>query len=752
MTEIHLRFMIPRYCYLLMTRSRYIVSAVIRTSFPRESTEINLGLYYLSNGTHMNMSRFGGLPNSTAQISGNVDGWCRWEWELTTAQDSRIQAGAMAIHVYAPAGSHAPGSSTIRHPIGPPPLFEIADFAAIETPPPTTQAFAVGGGLAFRGSAGDLQMRVLQCNATAVVTTSARYTFDTAKGLISVEQQIDWRRPLSQWQLSHSLSGLHVVEWKKGAAGRCVMATGDSSLSIGVQVDGLLGFVPHTTPLSLTVIAKFAGTFSRQADGHILTEDDWGGFTVSPHSQSGSGVVPKLHAHSDDLQFMDLPPHDVNSTTPAPAGWWATWVVQPGDRLFTSVMPVRPYDWGGSFKFHWAGCYESVERCPSMVGSNGSQPFLNNLILWNAAPHPWGMSWTGPYPPSPNANAVNETVAKLHSVGVKALPYMSAWFHSGRNATEYLGHVAEWKARFGIDGLYTDGLPEDDWTVAYEEMRMLRELFASGTLVVHDTIREEGILPAQYRPFLHAYADATLMAEGMISNDGVKWQWPRYCTSQFRKSNTFGSVKGNKWNGTGMESNPGVQDLVSLLFGGRDRPGLPGYDQYLQTLHALEVIWQQHYADSTDGFESTFYDQYYLPAAQNLTGLRIGRAPMPIAKQQQRNGLVSLELMTMAENTGAQIHYTLDATAVRPQSALYTAGLKLRVPPGGMLRAASYATGLDRSRELTFTSDHVSVASKHDDIHDRQKSTPANPSRRVRVPEQLQNLRPQGGAKGDDDA
>ena len=54
-------------------------------------------------------------------------------------------------------------------------------------------------------------------------------------------------------------------------------------------------------------------------------------------------------------------------------------------------------------------------------------------------------------------------------------------------------------------GIYSDGLAEDDWIVAYEEMRMLRQLFgANGTLIVHDTIREEGIPPAQYRPFLHA--------------------------------------------------------------------------------------------------------------------------------------------------------------------------------------------------------------------------------------------------------
>ena len=61
----------------------------------------------------------------------------------------------------------------------------------------------------------------------------------------------------------------------------------------------------------------------------------------------------------------------------------------------------------------------------------------------------------------------------------------------------------------------------------YEEMRLLREAFPSGPLIIHDTIRQEGISAAEFRPSAQAYATTTLLGEGMVSSDGAAWQWPR---------------------------------------------------------------------------------------------------------------------------------------------------------------------------------------------------------------------------------
>lgn len=697
---------------------RYIVAAVIRTAFPRLTTEVNIGTYLIHNGhthdthklvhTHMNGSRSGGLPSNSSEIDGNVDGFVRWEWEFVTPADREVQAGALSIHVYA----------SWKVPL----QLDIADFAVIETPPATPAPFDVGGGLTFRGGAGSLNMRVLKCSTTQVLTTAARYTFDLARDTIDAEQQIEMSRPVSRWSISRPLRGLEVVA---SSVSQCVLVTGDKSLSIGVQMDGLLGFVPHDVPLELTVASKFSGTFSRAADGHILTEDDWGGFTVSPWMQQGSGRVAALHNHSNDTFFL-IPRNDVNTTIPAPAGWWASWSVVPGDRLFTSVMPVRPYNWEDSFTFHWSGCYSDVDKCAAMVGPNASLSYVNNLILWNAANKQWGMSYRGPFLPTPSQAAVADTVSALHKLGVRALPYMSAWFHSTRNATEYVAHVAAWKDQFGINGIYSDGLPEDDWIVAYEEMRMLRELFPKGSLIIHDTIREEAMPAAEYRPFLHAYADATLMGESMISNAGESWQWPRYCTSQFRKSNAFGAVKGNKWNGTGSMANlgptkqPVTQDFVSLVYGGRDRGGNVGYSQYLSALAQLHKVWVQHYAGATseDGLLSTFYDQYYLPAVHNITGVRVGRAPMPIASSAS-DGKISLSCHK--DSSMHKIRYTLDGSAVTEHSQLYIGTITR--PAGALLRAVTFAEDLDPSRELVVTDKDMARVLKSDDTLELEEST-----------------------------
>ena len=102
--------------------------------------------------------------------------------------------------------------------------------------------------------------------------------------------------------------------------------------------------------------------------------------------------------------------------------------------------------------------------------------------------------------------------------------YMSAGWRNERNATDYIEGVKEWQTKYGIDGVYSDGLPQDDFLVADEIVRMLRELFPSGPLVFHDTL--DGY-PSTFRPFLHAYATATIMAEGIVNTDGLGWQWPR---------------------------------------------------------------------------------------------------------------------------------------------------------------------------------------------------------------------------------
>jgi hypothetical protein len=344
------------------------------------------------------------------------------------------------------------------------------------------------------------------------------------------------------------------------------------------------------------------------------------------------------------------------------------------------------------------------------------------MILWEAAVHEDGDSWPGSYVPNPNASAVKQLVADVQHANKSALAYMSMWFAFSRNASVYANHVREWRDEYGIDGIYSDGLPEDDFLVAYEEVRLLRELFPTGSLIFHDSQegREEGKPTAFYRPVLHAYATSTLMGENTHTNSGVAWQWPRYATAQFRRSNAFGAIKAeNSWYGPGISPPANVvnSDLVQLVYGGRDRPSHVNYSEYLSAKGLLEQVWQQHGAESPD----TFYDQYYLPAAQNATGLLIGRSPMPLASVEHvdmdgvgkgrgtQGGvadttpqvLVSLRTYGRTLRAGGAIRYTVDGTAVTESSQAYPAQA-LHMPEGTLLRATTFEMGLDRSRELSL--------------------------------------------------
>ena len=231
---------------------------------------------------------------------------------------------------------------------------------------------------------------------------------------------------------------------------------------------------------------------------------------------------------------------------------------------------------------------------------------------------------------------------------------------------------------------------------------MLRQLFPAGSLIFHDTMHG---YPAHFRPFLHAYGTATLMAEGVSSNGtGLAWQWPRYATSQFRKSNAFGACKCSGWRGEGI-SPPASSDnyeLAQLVYGGRQRHSQASA-RYDEVLHQLELVWRD-YGGSNQTID-TFYDQYYLPAAQRYTGLAIGRSPMPIvanvtnvtrADCQGGSDLISVQLTVF--QSAAKIRWSTDGSTPTRSSALYTHTLAL--PRGSQLHAVGDVTGLDLSREL----------------------------------------------------
>eukprot|EP01048_Picozoa_sp_COSAG05_P018913 COSAG05_NODE_2856_length_2569_cov_8.796761_2_plen_544_part_00 len=398
----------------LRPNRRYIVAATIRTSFPRVSAEIDLQMRLASaDGLGIfAFDRTGGFPHST---SPGVDGWARWEWTFVTPPN--IASGIPTINEYVLADTQMPS-------------VEIADWAVIETSPvPVTPLPGISGAI-FRGSVGELPMAVYECSVGQITTTAARYIFTESNSTIEAWQQIDAQRHIASWTLSVPLVGLRVLRFDPGPeVNSCVL--GNQHLSIGVQPDGLLALIPHVES-EITLTNKIGGQFNRfdRSSGDLLSEDDLGGLTANPHIPSGSGRLARCTVLTPGLAFTNDSAFDINSTAAAPLDWQIKWTLSSGERLFSSVMPVRPYDWSASFKFRWAET--NWNKAANPVYAN-----VTTLLLWDIASKVYSGTFTGGYVPYPNATAVKETVDGVHAAGKEAIAYMSAELRAQRNASEY---------------------------------------------------------------------------------------------------------------------------------------------------------------------------------------------------------------------------------------------------------------------------------------------------------------------------
>ena len=313
----------------LLPNRRYLFAATVRAEFPRTLTEVDVHMILYDDDKQLlnYYSRMVGMPWNTSAAPAAADGWTRWEWEFVTPP--QVATGRPVFVEYV-------ANNTM------PPQLEIVELVLIETPAAALRPLPGLTGAAFRGSVGSLPMSIDECTSQSITTTAARYVF-LADGTIEAMQRIDMPRRVATWNLSVPLTGLHVLSSVGGPSGRCVI--GNSAVTIAVQPDGVMVLVPQTEAHA-TLTNQFGGTFNRLSAGHLLSEDDWGGITVSPHIPLGSGRFARSTVLTQGLSFVGLGPDDTdsNATTEA-AGWKVRWDLSPGERLFTSVMPVRPFDW-----------------------------------------------------------------------------------------------------------------------------------------------------------------------------------------------------------------------------------------------------------------------------------------------------------------------------------------------------------------------------------------------------------------------
>ncbi|MEM1042359.1 MAG: chitobiase/beta-hexosaminidase C-terminal domain-containing protein [Bacteroidota bacterium] len=640
----------------------YEVSALIRTDFPRSDWEFSVIAFGVDpDVTNLEGGRYGGMPARTE----GPDGWERWTWRFTphwpTVAEIEI---AFGLHEYGPTGFNGDVS------------IEIADFAVVELPEADLVPFAPGDGVTFPGGPGALAMRIdgVEDDGTVltVETLGAAFAFDRAAGTLAVRQQGAFERDLAL-VTGLDLSGLAVQQ----QTGDLAVLVG-SALTVGVQADGAAILSPHSE-LSATVESRLGGDFNRIAQGDLFSMDDFGGFTANVHTPLGTGRVPRL-AGVGALPFAGLPPDDLDTPGAAAPGWQARAEVSPGERLFVSAFPSRAFDWEQSFEFGW-----SLAGFGEPPGDIIGPGFESDWILWNVNQRAWAMSFGPRYEPRDDV-PFQAYVGQVDAAGDRWGAYFSQWFYFSRDPRTFADEVARWRDEYGMTTVYSDGLAQDDWLSAYVVMRLLRgEVFPEGSVIIHDSFPQSGVAAAAFRPFIYTYATATYMAENAEVSAGADWSWARYVTGQFRRANAVGVTKGDGW--VGFE---GIEKyLVALVWGGRGNPQTTGFEEtYLPILAELETLWE------TYGDDPHFFDRYYHPRAQQLTGYEIGRAGMPFIERRAAGpDAVRVTLATWTE--GASLRYTTDGSDPDETAALYDA--PFTVLAGTPVRARAFKSGLDPS-------------------------------------------------------
>ena len=654
----------------------YEISALIRTDFPRATWEVNWGVVGVDGGELAPGARYGGMPALTE----GPDGWQRFTWRFTPHWDLRYDEAKVFLGFH----EYGPGFNDDV-------LFQIADLAFVELPPAALTAFPPGEGVTFPGGPGNLPMAVESIREDGplltVRVTGADYVFNRTTGQLDVYQRIDFPRLLATYE-ALPLTGLSVDRQDAQVA----VLIGEE-LTVGVQADGALVISPHTD-LAITSTSRIGGDFNRLEGGDFFSMDDFGGFTTSIYTPKGTGLVPQLDVLTPNLSFVGLHSADLETKGAAAPGWQTELRLRPGERLFVSAFPSRPYDWERSFEYFWA-----ISDWGYGLDYYDDPDYVDNWILWNINQRGWAMSFGERYklreevPYAAHWDAINARNAKWAA-------YFSQWFYYSRDGVEWANEVKRWRDEYGMGAMYSDGLAEDDFLEAYVAMRVLRaDVFPDGDIIIHDSYPQSGVPTANYKPFIHTYATSTYMGEYAIVEAGPEWEWARHVMGQFRRANCFGVTKGDRWAGFQNVE----KYLVALVWGGRARPDVADFDRYLEALAALKILWE------TYGDDPYFFDRYYHPEAQLLTGYHIGRAGMPIEQFNADRTEVTLTSWT----PGAIIRYTLDGSVPTDDSPIYESSISWQATH--RLRAIATRDDVAESRLFALDGDlsttvHASAA------------------------------------------
>ncbi|MBO5007596.1 MAG: hypothetical protein J6D26_02035 [Clostridia bacterium] len=602
----------------------YMASVLIWSDFSRytnRTREFNLNLLFTDENGKYALNRRCGVP-------GDTEGWTRIEfvmspWILENAK--YCQANLVTTGFV----EGMPESNIL-----------IADYQVYELPEKELIPYKEGEGVTFRGSAGSLDMAIEGVTTTSdeirVDTTGAGYTFDLVNNTITAEQKINMERKVSTWKSDLSFKDLKVRSHTETEA-----VLSNSLVTFGVQMDGSLFLTPHQSDINLICTSEIGGHWNRYGCGHLIAFDDYGGFNVTPDIPEGTGRICRSEPITENLDFVNIKfdneiKEDRNAKrnwfiSSEKPGWQFKWTISPGERLCIGTFPPREYDWEAAFNSSYRNIFPAQTHLDNMT-RYVEELDLDILMLWDFCHNTTaGMQYSPYYKHDVTEGITKEAIKAAHNNDAKAITYTTMHFYFDRSSPDrYINEVRRLRDRYGVDGVYSDGTPgEGAWVVAYEESRMLRELFPDGILIVHQTGQPgNGGAPlsssAFFLPNMDAYYTATLKGES-VKVDGFASPLANMTWPQYGLANCVGISKGDAWayydsNGNLQKINLTDVGLITVINGGMPRmdDGEENWTKYyLPVKNALEENWK------TYGNEDNYYEKYYAPLARKLTKDRL---------------------------------------------------------------------------------------------------------------------------------
>ena len=360
--------------------------------------------------------------------------------------------------------------------------------------------------------------------AFLIETTGAR--FEYVKGKLKIYQGLEARSR----RLLSTIGFDNEPNFVKVESNNDHILFRSNSIDMGIYGDSTCIISPKTNQ-ELSCKGNFKPDYEGRFKGELLLIDDKGGMEIYPQRYESGYEIKSIELGKPD--------------------WLADYKLNAGERVMIAAFPGREFDWEKSFRIN---CVGTGGKATVELYGLGIMPFDSTIKRFSKnfdiiiPVHQSLYKGGGPggeYVLN-NESEFLRLIKTSHQYNMKVVPYTSLFYYyrKFKSVEKYFTEVDRLIEKYGIDGVYVDGLLFDqepffidDKITNYETVRKLRQRFgANGVIVYHGTSLGT---PVSTIPNVDTYCDATLYGEG-VPFKSVNVSYVRYQVRKYNISNTVG--------------------------------------------------------------------------------------------------------------------------------------------------------------------------------------------------------------------